>query len=52
MSKSSNRAKIIKRVEILDEALQTALEAILEIQSEQRLIRYLLSEEEKEDEKD
>ncbi len=34
---------ILKRVEILGEAVQTALEALLEIQAEQKLLTYILT---------
>lgn len=34
---------ILKRVEVLGEAVQTALEALLEIQAEQKLLYYLVS---------
>lgn len=44
-----DESNIIKRVEILGEAVQTALEAILEIQAEQKLITYLLIEKGKKD---
>lgn len=47
MSETNKKSKILKRVEVLGEALQTALEAILEIQSEQKLISYLLTEEDR-----
>lgn len=34
---------VLKRVEILGEAVQTALEALLEIQAEQKLLTYILT---------
>ncbi len=44
-----NEKDIIKRVEVLGEAVQTALDAILEIQAEQKLIKYLLFKQDKDD---
>ncbi len=41
----ANRTKILKRLEVLSEALETAFDAILEIQAEQKLISYLISHE-------
>lgn len=43
-----NKEDILKRIEILGEAVQTALEALLEIQAEQKLLTYMLSKTEKE----
>lgn len=37
--------QILKRMEVLGEALNTAMEALLEIQSEHKLILYLLLQE-------
>ncbi len=42
---NSNERDILKRVEILGEAVQTALEALLEIQAEQKLLTYILTKE-------
>lgn len=39
------KQNILKRIEILGEALNTALEALFEIQAEYKLITYLLLEE-------
>lgn len=41
--KNSDERDILKRVEILGEAVQTALEALLEIQAEQKLLTYMLT---------
>lgn len=49
-ARTNNTKNLIKRVEILGEAAQTALEAILEIQAEQKLLTYLLLEKEPADE--
>ena len=46
MQEQTTQKNLIKRVEILGEAAQTALEAILEIQAEQKLLTYLLLEKE------
>jgi len=50
MQEQTTQKNLIKRVEILGEAVQTALEAILEIQAEQKLLTYLLLEKEPADE--
>jgi|MucameStandDraft_1065616.scaffolds.fasta_scaffold10140_2 predicted transport protein len=50
MQEQTTQKNLIKRVEILGEAAQTALEAILEIQAEQKLLTYLLLEKEPADE--
>ncbi len=50
MQEQKKKKNLIKRVEILGEAAQTALEAILEIQAEQKLLTYLLLEKEPADE--
>lgn len=44
MQENKTTTKLLKRIEILGEAVQTALEAVLEIQVEQKLITYLLAE--------
>ena len=44
MQANKTTTKLLKRIEILGEAVQTALEAVLEIQVEQKLITYLLAE--------
>ncbi len=36
--------QILNRMEVLQEALNTAMEALLEIQSEHKLVVYLLSQ--------
>jgi len=43
MTEKLNEKDILKRVEILGEAVQTALEAVLEIQAEQKLLTYILT---------
>ena len=47
---NTQKQNILRRMEVLGEALQTALEALLEIQSEHKLISYLLLEEKVENE--
>lgn len=44
MQKNNTKTKLLKRIEILGEAAQAALEAILEIQAEQKFITYILTE--------
>jgi len=52
MQEKNKTTNLLKRVEILGEAAQTALEALLEIQAEQKLLTYLLlNETQKEDKK-
>lgn len=48
MKNTEKQQNILKRTEVLGEALQTALEALLEMQAEHKLITYLLLEEERE----
>ncbi len=43
MTEKFSEKDILKRVEILGEAVQTALEAVLEIQAEQKLLTYILT---------
>ena len=52
MLKQNEGSNIIKRLEVLNEAAQSALDAILEIQAEQKLITYLLLENKNIDEDD
>ncbi len=47
---NTEKQNVLKRMEVLGEALQTALEAILEMQTEHKLITYLLLEENGENE--
>jgi len=44
---NQNEQQIMKRMEVLKEALDTAFDALLEIRAEERLITYLLFEGEK-----
>ncbi len=43
----ANEKSILGRMEVLEEALQTALEALLEMQAEYRLLKYLILQGEK-----
>lgn len=46
MNKTDEK-NILGRMEVLEEALQTALEALLEMQAEYRLLKYLILQGEK-----
>lgn len=49
MQKKFSKEDILRRIEILGEAAQTALEAVLEIQSEQKLLTYILTKQKDEE---
>ena len=44
MQENKTTTKLLKRIEILGEAVQTALEAVLEKKKKKKLITYLLAE--------
>ncbi len=43
--KNTEKQDILKRMEVMEGALNTALEAVLEIQSEYKLLYFLLTQE-------